>query len=277
MTNIQGVGLRGVGFGLASGVARTKGIARETNATLAYSLRDVGALGDPVIRVRRDNDNSEQDFSATEVSNGTLEAFVGAGNNGFVRTWYNQTSGGIDLEQSTTGIQPKIVNNGTLLSDGIDFMGSSFLFCTSQGSVFPIPQPLTVFMVSKLDSASSFFDGYFSDISDFAATVFYADTASSAALTADGTNTNISKGSINLNEAYYTILANGANSEIRENGTSVAAGNISTGGIPIRLCVGGIVGTFNLNGHISELTLFASNASSLTQKFESNMASYYGI
>ena len=280
MANIQGVGLRGVGFGLASGVsvARTKGIARETNATLAYSLRDIGALGGSVIRVRRDNDNSEQDFSATEVSNGTLETFVGAGNNGFVRTWYNQAPGGIDLEQPSTGVQPKIVNSGTLISNGIEFGGNSFLACQTQGAVFPFPQPLTVFMVSKLNSASSLFDGYFSDLNNFSASVFYADTTSSAALTADGTGTNISKGSNNFNQAYYTVLANEANSEIRENGTSVATGDIGViSGIPDRLCIGAITTSFFLNGSIAELTLFKSNASSLAPKFESSMASYYGI
>ncbi len=36
-------------------------------AAAAYSLRDVGAMNGPVVRVRRDSDNSEQDFSALAV------------------------------------------------------------------------------------------------------------------------------------------------------------------------------------------------------------------
>ena len=277
MANVQGVGLRGVGLGLASGVsvARTKGIARDNNASLAYSLRDIGALGGAVVRVRRDNDNSEQDFSALEVSNGTLEAFVGSGNNGFVRTWYSQTSGGVDAFNVNTSSQPKLVDNGTIFSDGLDF-SNGLLFAVTTGDFFPVSQPITVFMVSKIDTTQPA-TGYFSDSNSFASLIFYANTASSAILTGDGATTQISKGSINFNQAYYTVLANGANSEIRENGTSVATGDISTGGLPNGLCVGGIQGTFNLQGHINELTLFDSDATSLTTEFESSMASYYGI
>ena len=36
-------------------------------AAAAYSLRDVGAMNGPVVRVRRDSDNAEQDFSALAV------------------------------------------------------------------------------------------------------------------------------------------------------------------------------------------------------------------
>lgn len=256
------------------------GIARLNNASLAYSLRDIGAKGGAVVRVRRDTgggagDDDEQDFTALEVSNGTLEAFVGAGNDGYVRTWYSQTLGGVDAFQVTASNQPKLVDNGTIFSDGIDFT-NGFLFAVTTSDFFPIPQPITVFMVSKLD-ATAIATGYFSDANDFIATIFYANNSSSAILTGDGASTQISKGSINTNQAYYTLLANGANSEIRENGTSVATGDISTQGLPSGLCIGGILGTFNLRGHISELTIFDRDATDLTTEFESSMASYYGI
>ena len=256
------------------------GIARLNNASLAYSLRDIGAKGGAVVRVRRDTgggagDDDEQDFTALEVSNGTLEAFVGAGNDGFVRTWYSQTLGGVDAFNVNANSQPKLVDNGTIFSDGIDF-SNGLLFAATTGDFFPISQPITVFMVSKVDTTVPA-AGYFSDSNSFTSLIFYANASSSAILTGDGATTQISKGSINTNQAYYTLLANGANSEIRENGTSVATGNITAGGLPSGLCVGGIIGSFNLNGHINELTLFDSDATSLTTQFESSMASYYGI
>jgi hypothetical protein len=44
------------------------GIGRKFGgAAAAYSLRDVGAMNGPVVRVRRDSDNAEQDFSALAV------------------------------------------------------------------------------------------------------------------------------------------------------------------------------------------------------------------
>ena len=90
-------------------------------ATAAYSLRNLqGRSGknSAVVRVRRSNDNAEQDFTATEVSDGTLAAWVGAGNDGFVRTWYDQSSNGNNATQSTAATQPTIVSNGSLVTEG---------------------------------------------------------------------------------------------------------------------------------------------------------------
>ena len=52
----------------SSGDYTDLGIGRKFGgAAAAYSLRDVGAMNGPVVRVRRDSDNSEQDFSALAV------------------------------------------------------------------------------------------------------------------------------------------------------------------------------------------------------------------
>jgi hypothetical protein len=86
-------------------------------AAAAYSLRNLqGRSGkdSAVVRVRRSNDNAEQDFTATEVSDGTLAAWVGAGNNGFVRTWYDQSGNGYDMIQVDVTAQPSVVSSGTL-------------------------------------------------------------------------------------------------------------------------------------------------------------------
>ncbi len=99
-------------------------------AAAAYSLRQLSwAYGGPVVRVRRSSDNAEADFTATQVSDGSLAAWVGAGNNGFVRTWYDQSGNGRNAEQSTTGNQPQIVSNGSLLVENtkprLSFNGST--------------------------------------------------------------------------------------------------------------------------------------------------------
>ena len=84
---------------------------------MAYSLRNLSAASasNPVVRVRRSSGSpSEADFKAGEVSDGTLETWVGAGNNGFVVTWYDQSGNNNHASQSTTALQPKIVSSGTL-------------------------------------------------------------------------------------------------------------------------------------------------------------------
>jgi len=90
-----------------------------SGATAAYSLRDLraGTSGSAVVRVRRSSDNTEQDFTAIQVTDGTLTTFCGAGN-GFVRTWYDQSTSGNNAIQATTSSQPRIVSGGVLETDG---------------------------------------------------------------------------------------------------------------------------------------------------------------
>ena len=82
------------------------------DATVAFSLRDLGLGAEHVVRVRRSTDNVEQDFTANEITDGTLTSFCGVGN-GFVSVWYNQT-GGANAIQPTASRQPRIVNTGFL-------------------------------------------------------------------------------------------------------------------------------------------------------------------
>lgn len=107
-------------------------------AAAAYSLRNLSLYHtDPVVRVRRDNDNAEQDFTTTEVSDGTLAAWVGAGNNGFVRTWYDQSGNGRHQIQPTTAAQPQIVSSGALVTDGgkpsVQYSTGTALYTLSSG------------------------------------------------------------------------------------------------------------------------------------------------
>lgn len=81
---------------------------------VAYSLRKVISTATLAIRVRRSSDNAEQDigFVGDALDTAALSAFVGA-NSAFVRTFYDQTSTGINMVQATASAQPRIVNAGT--------------------------------------------------------------------------------------------------------------------------------------------------------------------
>ena len=126
-----------------------------TGAAAAYSLRQLQSGSYPVVRVRRSSDNTEQDFTAPQVTDGTLTTFCGAGN-GFVRTWYDQSGNGRNATQATTGNQPQIVSNGALLTEGskpvLSFIAASntYLTANSLASVYAgTNQPLSSFMVLK--------------------------------------------------------------------------------------------------------------------------------
>ena len=100
------------------------GIARRFGGSAAaYSLRDIGAMNGRVVRVRRDSDDTEEDFSANQVASGALEDFVGSGNDGFVSIWYDQSGNGNNATQASASNQPAIVQNGGLNSDGVSFDG----------------------------------------------------------------------------------------------------------------------------------------------------------
>jgi hypothetical protein len=86
-----------------------------SGAAAAYSLRklDKDYTGS-AIRVRRSNDNSEQDIgftSGNDLDTASLKTFVGA-NSGFVTTWYDQSGNARNATQTTAANQPRIVNAG---------------------------------------------------------------------------------------------------------------------------------------------------------------------
>jgi hypothetical protein len=105
----------------------------------AYSLRSFDADADPnVVNVRRSSDNATSDFTASEVSDGTLVAWVGAGNDGHVTTWYDQ-GGTNHATQATASSQPKIVDGGALVTEGgkaaLDFDGVDDVFNMPAGMI----------------------------------------------------------------------------------------------------------------------------------------------
>jgi hypothetical protein len=85
------------------------------SATAAYSLRQLKTGVTNVVRVRRSSGNKESDFTATEITDGTLASFCGSGD-GFVVSWIDQSGSGNTLTQSTASNQPQLVSSGTVLT-----------------------------------------------------------------------------------------------------------------------------------------------------------------
>ncbi len=98
----------------------------------AYSLRDlsvsrssISSIGDTggdtsgawVVQVRRVSDDDKKSFTANEVTDGTLEAWVGTGD-GRVSIWYDQSSSANNATQSVSSRQPLIVSSGSVTKEG---------------------------------------------------------------------------------------------------------------------------------------------------------------
>jgi hypothetical protein len=127
-------------------------------AAAAYSLRQLSnAYTGPVVTVRRSSDDAEEDFKASEIDDGTLAAFCGAGD-GLVKTWHDQSGSGNDASQGTAASQPKIVSSGSLvLEEGkpaVQFDGTDdYLDCGAV--VMPSTGPVSIFAVAAGDADSS--------------------------------------------------------------------------------------------------------------------------
>jgi hypothetical protein len=88
-----------------------------TGAQTAFSLNRKlrTAYSGSAFRIRRDNDNAEQDigFSGTDVDEAAITTFVGS-NSAYVVTVYDQSGNANDWTQATSTKQPLIVNTGTV-------------------------------------------------------------------------------------------------------------------------------------------------------------------
>lgn len=134
------------------------------NAAAAYSLRNLSIYyTGPVVRVRRSSDNTEQDFTAAQVEDGTLTAFCGAGN-GFVRTWYDQSGNGLHGGQATTTSQPQIVSSGNIILSGsirvLQFNGSTQFLSLPAGALnYERTQAFSFFAVANVANQNAYFIG----------------------------------------------------------------------------------------------------------------------
>jgi len=114
------------------------------NAAVAYSLRKLRtAYSGSSIRVRRSSDNAEQNigFVGNDLDTASLLTFCGAGN-GFITTWYDQSTNANNSTQATAANQAQIVTSGALVTDPITnkistlWSGDAYLLGTS----LPTPQ-----------------------------------------------------------------------------------------------------------------------------------------
>lgn len=97
-------------------------------AVVAYSQRAMAAAWtNPVIRLREDDGDAEQDFSPVNnaVSVAAVETFLN-GNNGFWVNHYDQSGNGGDSKQTTTAKQPQWTANAINSKPGFVFGGSQY-------------------------------------------------------------------------------------------------------------------------------------------------------
>jgi len=261
-------------------------------AEAAYSLRDLNDRNgnNKVVEVRRSSDDTDEKFTAKEVSNGTLEDWVGAGNDGFIETWYDQSGNGFDMVQAESTKQPKIVENGTFLGsvkyDGTsDYLKSETVleFANQSLSLFTVQTNAPSINASTLGKHNS---GRGLGFTANAIRVFVTSSSSSINHATGSTN---SDGFL-LGTVIHT--GDGSSNQIRgfRNGeekidTSYSSGDTAADGQPITTTTYNILGgnrsetgsTTFFEGQIKEVVIWKANQLANHPAIEANINNQYDI
>jgi hypothetical protein len=266
------------------------------SSSAAYSLRnlDKDYLG-PLVRVRRSNDNAEQDIFGDYYGNLDtvgLKNFVGA-NSGFVTIFYDQVTPSFNVQQTTAANQPRIINAGvidrqngkpTLVFDGSnDFLVSNAnLEITgnfTESSFLTFKQNSTGGAQCIYSTGTDTILKAFSIWSNLRSTNQY-DIAFLANDYRTNTSTNTNFQSVNLIKTAGAINTttnawfNNTQTSDR-GGSSISTPNRGAGLLYLGRWI--VSPTSNANMNFSEFILFNNDQSSNRSGIESNINSYYGI
>lgn len=278
--NAIGIGIPMVNLGLGGGGGESFLLDDYPNvAGNSYSLRNLKSTTTNVIRVRRSTDNLESDFSASDITDGTLASFCGEGigKDGFVVKWYDQT-GGDNLKNTAALEQPKIVEDGAVILENgkpcVKFDGgndSLFADLTDQTR-----NGYQAFMVNQQTDTGSVFAQYVYTLGDLQNNSF---RWIGSKLILRGNGADIDTGAITTPQSlYYNIsTSTGTNSKIFINGTNVVAGAI--GGTLTKKIHLGDDGNGSGNSAIKmqEFILYFSGIKTVVGDITSNINSYYSI
>lgn len=267
------------------------------SASAAYSLRKLDAdYSGSAIRVRRSSDNTEQDIgftgSCNELDEAALIAFVGSGgsDDGFVVTWYDQSGNGRDATQATAGNQPKIVDNGVVLTlDGqpavyFDRSNNNILKASFSGVALTAHSVFAVFSVSACDSYGRLLSMRASggnDYDHYAPLLSNAGTCTTYGAYAGGfvAGRTVSGSAQNLYSANHT--GSTIQNSVNDGSNATQSHTLST--TIIRYNIGGSAlngdsdSDGNITGYVSEVVCYPSDQSGNKAGILSNINSYYTI
>ena len=247
-------------------------LASYPGASAAYSLRNLANNVTNVVRVRRSSDNREQDFSATQITDGTLTTFTGSGD-GLVAIWYDQSGNSNNASQTTAANQPKLVSSGVVeLSNNkpsLRFKEGTSRGYLNQPLINELSSSFSVLSVVQGETASALYEG-----------ILATNTMMQLARVGGGnwgtypngiTNTNLYTSTINL---ITMISSNGNVGDFYTNSNSDGSFTNTVG--QGRKAIGGEA-TQEFNGYISEMIIYPSDQSTNRTGIETNINNEYTI
>jgi hypothetical protein len=240
-------------------------------AAAAYSLRAL-TYTQNVVRVRRSSDNAESDFTAAQVSDGSLAAWVGSGNTGTIITWYDQSGNGRHAS-TTVGNSPILVSNGSVAlanskptclwaSDGNTNL--SFGEITNARSVFTVR---TASVTNRNDglfffghpTVLDYHGGSGSEPTKWLAPGFAASTVVNGSNYINGVLTNLSTTDRNTNQNLFSMI------------------HVSSSGRMSRISYDRTNAGRSWAGSIQEIVVYSTDVSANRANIESNINTHYAI
>jgi hypothetical protein len=215
--------------------------------------------------------------------NGSPELFTGQGVDGFVTQWYDQSGNDNHATQGTAASQPKIVDGGVLVSDGISFNGTSQQLAVAGNTVITASAAGTysAFSVQTINTDEA---GYLygNGNNTTTGTALYANSDSTYVLT-NGSDASRDKIARTLGKNLLSaVYASGrANLLVNATGTDAESGtyafNAGTEDFTIGNRPNGTAAATRLNGSIREIIVYNSNQSANRTAIEANIGETYGI
>ena len=259
------------------GVSATNSVTGKTNSGTAFTAN--GTYTDVLTATA---DGTHLMFADGNTGSYTISDFeiVSHSSSGFVETWYDQSGNSKDATQATANLQPKIVNAGSLLTDGIDFDGTDQVGLVT-GS-FSLTQAFTTFSVSHTDDASTSLGIWAtaaSATSNFNVTALFR-SDDGFAVNAGSTLTTAGTIDYVADRTYLqTNVVNGSSSSIFVDGATGKTGNAGSTNPSGVLIIGYFKSGayFNLDGAIKEVIIYDSDQTSNRAALEANIAAANGV
>lgn len=252
-------------------------------ATAAFSLRLLrSAYSGPLVRVRRSSDSAEADFTEAEINGGELASWVGSGNDGFVRTLYDQTGNNRHMNQTTAGRQPKLVGSGAvILQDNkptLEFYNSRGDYLTT-GDI-GVNVPVDAYLVARFRdlTVSGPVGGVFGRAGTVSGLFIRYSTSNGHVNVGNNTNIHAATTYANTTRRIWNVyFDSGVNSLFFVNATQVASGNagaVNPGGFALGTDAQIIDRSANVN--IQEAVLYGSSQAKRAVIRE-EINSYYSV
>jgi len=253
----------------------------------AYSLRQLSGSISNVCQCIRDSDSATQDFTAAELTNGTLANF-GSGTNARVKTLYDQSGSSNDATQSTLLSCPSVVISGTAQVDAtglpwMDFDGSNDFIPLSTALPNIDVGNCSSFIIGKFDvSVGGTQEVLLSLGTTSGAKRWYSPTAYNGDFNwGYGNDWDHHQETQDTNVHLFSTIAGSTQGDWQPfiDGVSKTNKTLQTGASSGTYGIGGLNSTtaFELNGKVQEVIIFDSDQSANRSTIESDIMSYYNL